>query len=120
MVAAALEAADILAGEGVEAGVINARWLKPIDPRLATDWAERYPLLITAEDNVVSGGFGAAVLETLAPTGLAGKVRVAALPDRFLPHGKPQDILSDSGLDAAGLAGAARDAIKNQAQKPAG
>jgi 1-deoxy-D-xylulose-5-phosphate synthase len=120
MVAAALEAADILAGEGVDAGVINARWLKPIDPRLATDWAERYPLLITAEDNVVSGGFGAAVLETLAPTGLAGKVRVAALPDRFLPHGKPQDILSDSGLDAAGLAGAARDAIKNQAQKPAG
>ena len=112
MVATAQEAADILAGEGIDAGVVNARWLKPMDSRLVTDWAVRYPLLVTAEDNVVSGGFGAAVLETLAPTGLGGKVRLAALPDRFLGHGKPQDILSQHGLDAAGLAGAARDAIR--------
>ncbi|MFY9613907.1 MAG: 1-deoxy-D-xylulose-5-phosphate synthase, partial [Candidatus Dormiibacterota bacterium] len=89
MVAAAQEAAEILAADGIEAGVINARWLKPMDSRLQTDWAVRYPLLLTAEDNVVSGGFGAAVLEALAPTGLAGKVRLAALPDRFLGHGKP-------------------------------
>jgi 1-deoxy-D-xylulose-5-phosphate synthase len=116
MVAAAQEAADILAGDGIDAGVINARWLKPVDPRLASEWAPRYPLLITAEDNVGTGGFGAAVLEALAPTGLAGKVRVLALPDRFLPHGKPQDILAESGLDAAGLAGAARQAVRAKTQ----
>ena len=119
MVAVAQEAAGILEAEGIDAGVINARWLKPVDPRLATEWAVRYPLLVTAEDNVGTGGFGGAVLETLAPTGLAGKVRVSALPDRFLPHGKAADILSEHGLDAAGLAGAARDAIKAQAEKPA-
>jgi 1-deoxy-D-xylulose-5-phosphate synthase len=112
MVATAQEAAEILSAEGINAGVVNARWLKPMDPRLQTEWAVRYPLLVTAEDNVISGGFGAAVLEALAPTGLAGKVRVAALPDRFLGHGKPQDILAEHGLDAAGLAGAARDAIR--------
>ena len=112
MVGVALEAAAILEQEGIEAGVVNARWLKPIDPRLVSDWAERYPALVTAEDNVISGGFGAAVLETLAPTGLAGKVRVRALPDRFLPHGRPVDLLAENGLDAAGLATAARDAVQ--------
>ena len=104
MVAAALEAADLLAAEGIECGVINARWLKPMDPRLVTDWAERYPLLLTAEDGVVAGGLGAAVLEALAPRGLAGKVRVAALPDGFLPQGRASDILSEHGLTGAGLA----------------
>jgi len=112
MVQVAVEAAGLLEAEGVSCGVVNARWLKPMDPRLASDWAVRYPALVTAEDNVISGGFGAAVMETLAPTGLAGKVRVMALPDEFLPHGKPVDILSHHGLDAPGLASAAQAAAR--------
>ncbi|MFN2464175.1 MAG: 1-deoxy-D-xylulose-5-phosphate synthase [Candidatus Dormibacteria bacterium] len=114
MVGVAVEAASILEGEGIDAGVVNARWLKPIDPRLASDWAERYPVLVTAEDNVVSGGFGAAVLENLAPTGLAGRVRVRALPDEFLGHARAGDIHARLGLDAAGLAAAARDAVRSR------
>src|SRR5207247_1646549 len=94
MVEVAAVAADQLAAEGVSCGVINARWLKPMDPRLVTDWARRYPLLVTAEDNVRSGGFGSAVLEALAPHGLAGSVRTAALPDRFLGHGRQNEILA--------------------------
>ncbi len=112
MVGVALEAADLLESEGVSCGVINSRWLKPIDLRLASDWAVRYPALVTAEDNVISGGFGAAVLENLAPVGLAGKVRVMALPDMFIAHAKPGDILARHGLNASGLAGAARDAAR--------
>jgi 1-deoxy-D-xylulose-5-phosphate synthase len=104
MVEVALVAADRLAADGISCGVVNARWLKPVDPRLASDWARRYPLLVTAEDNVGSGGFGSAVLETLAPTGLAGKVRMAALPDHFLPHGKQAEILAENGLAPEGLA----------------
>jgi 1-deoxy-D-xylulose-5-phosphate synthase len=104
-------AADRLASAGVACGVINARWLKPMDPRLVNDWARRYPLLVTAEDNVGSGGFGSAVLEALAPHGLAGKVRVAALPDRFLTHGKQNEILAEHGLDPDGLALAVRTAL---------
>ena len=99
-----------MAADGISCGVVNARWLKPVDPRLVSDWAVHYPALVTAEDNVISGGFGAAVLETLAPSGLAGKVRIMALPDEFLPHGKAADLLSQHGLDAAGLAGASRKA----------
>jgi 1-deoxy-D-xylulose-5-phosphate synthase len=110
MVEVATVAADQLAAEGIACGVVNARWLKPMDPRLVTDWAVRYPLLVTAEDNVGSG-FGSAVLEALAPHGLAGKVRVAALPDRFLTHGKQAEILAEQGLDPDGLAKTVRLAL---------
>jgi 1-deoxy-D-xylulose-5-phosphate synthase len=115
MVEVATVAADRLAAEGIACGVINARWLKPMDPRLVTDWAVRYPMLVTAEDNVGSG-FGSAVLEALAPHGLAGKVRMAALPDQFLPHGKQAEILAEHGLDPDGLARTVRTALKERSR----
>ncbi|MDQ6900263.1 MAG: 1-deoxy-D-xylulose-5-phosphate synthase [Candidatus Dormibacteraeota bacterium] len=104
MVEVAIVAADQLAADGISCGVVNSRWLKPMDPRLVSEWAQRYPLLVTAEDNLAAGGFGAGVLEALAPHGLAGKVRLAALPDGFLAHGKQAAILSQHGLDPDGLA----------------
>ena len=111
MVEVARAAAELLSADGVECAVINARWLKPMDPRLRTDWAQRYGTLITAEDNVVSGGFGSAVMEELAPAGLAGKVRPMGLPDAFLAHGSQSEILSEAGLDPAGLAAEVRAAL---------
>ena len=115
MVGVALQAADLLAAEGIECGVINARWLKPLDPRLVDEWSQRYPLLLTAEDGV-AGGLGAAVLEALAPTGRAGKVRTASLPDSFLPQGKASDILAAHGLSVEGLAGRIRQEIGHRAR----
>jgi 1-deoxy-D-xylulose-5-phosphate synthase len=117
MVEVATVAADQLAAEGIACGVVNARWLKPMDPRLVTDWARRYPLLVTAEDNVGTGGFGSAVLEALAPHGLAGRVRVAALPDQFLPHGRQAEILAEHGLDPDGLSRAVRSALAERTTK---
>jgi 1-deoxy-D-xylulose-5-phosphate synthase len=120
MVRASQEAAESLAAEGIDAGVVNARWLKPMDPRLLSEWALRYPLLVTVEDNVVTGGFGASVLEALAPAGLAGKVRTVALPDEFIPHARPGDILARHGLDAAGLARTARELLHPTGQDSPG
>ncbi len=111
MVGAALEAARLLADEEISCGVVNARWLKPIDPRLVEEWAPRYPLLLTAEDGVLSGGLGSAVMEALAPAGMAGRVQMAGLPDGFLPQGKAADILAEHGLTAAGLAERVRSEI---------
>src|SRR5581483_1576737 len=101
MVEVAKEAAERLDGMGVSCTVVNARWVKPVDPRIV-DWARNHEVVITVEDNVGAGGFGGAVLETLAPSGLAGRVRTRALPDQFLPHGKAAEILKEQGLDAAG------------------
>jgi 1-deoxy-D-xylulose-5-phosphate synthase len=99
--------------QSVSCAVVNARWIKPVDPRIA-DWARSHSVVITVEDNVGTGGFGGAVLEALAPHGLAGKVRMLALPDRFLPQGKASDILRDNGLDAAGIAKSVFEAVKGK------
>jgi 1-deoxy-D-xylulose-5-phosphate synthase len=113
MVGIAKEAAERLDMQGVSCAVVNARWVKPVDPRI-TDWARHHPVVVTVEDNVGAGGFGGAVLETLAPHGLAGRVRTLALPDRFLPMGKASDILKENGLDAAGIAKAVFEAVKGR------
>jgi 1-deoxy-D-xylulose-5-phosphate synthase len=118
MVEVATEAAERLEVQGVSCAVVNARWIKPVDPRIV-DWARSHPLVLTVEDNVGSGGFGGAVLEALAPHGLAGRVRTIALPDAFLPQGKASDILREHGLDAAGIAKTAYEAVRGRAIKPA-
>ncbi|HEV2415411.1 MAG TPA: 1-deoxy-D-xylulose-5-phosphate synthase [Candidatus Dormibacteraeota bacterium] len=111
MVEVAAEAAARLDLQGLSCGVVNARWIKPVDPRIA-DWAKSYPVVVTVEDNVGAGGFGGAVLEALAPLGLAGRVRALALPDEFLPQGKASDILKEHGLDAAGIAKSVYEAVR--------
>jgi 1-deoxy-D-xylulose-5-phosphate synthase len=113
MVEIAKEAAERLEMQHVSCAVVNARWIKPVDPRI-TDWARSHPVVITVEDNVGTGGFGGAVLEALAPHGLAGRVRMLALPDQFLPQGKASDILRDNGLDAAGIAKSIFEAVKGK------
>ncbi len=113
MVGIAREAAERLEMQNVSCAVVNARWVKPVDPRIV-DWARSHPVVITVEDNVGAGGFGGAVLETLAPHGLAGRVRTIALPDEFLPQGKGSDIMRDKGLDAAGIAKTVFEAVKGQ------
>ena len=113
MVEVALEAAERLEMQDVSCAVVNSRWIKPMDPRVV-DWARSHRHVLTVEDNVGSGGFGGAVLEALAPHGLAGRVRTIALPDEFLPHGKASDILKDHGLDAAGIAKSVYETVKGR------
>lgn len=83
---------------GLSCGLLNARWIKPVDPRLS-DWALGYRQVVTVEDGVVAGGFGAAVLEQLAGTPMASNVEIMGVPDRFLPHGDPSTVLESVGLD---------------------
>lgn len=102
MVEIAQKAAASLSVHGVSCRVINARWVKPLDPRL-TGWVESHELVVTLEDNVVAGGFGAAVLEEVATAGLAGRIRVLGIPDRFLPAGSVDELLHEVGLDPEGV-----------------
>ncbi len=103
MVEAAEKARLTLEQQGVSAGVVNARWVKPMDERLV-DWVRSYPLVVTLEDNVVSGGFGAGVLEALSPHGLGDRIRLIGIPDEFLPPGSAGDVLKSIGLDPESIA----------------
>jgi 1-deoxy-D-xylulose-5-phosphate synthase len=109
LVYAALEAAERLAQEGIEAAVVNARFVKPLDEALILEWARRCGAVVTAEDGCLAGGFGAGVLELLDGQGLAGEVKLRRLGyvDEFVEHGTPQELLEANDLTAAGIASAA-------------
>jgi 1-deoxy-D-xylulose-5-phosphate synthase len=98
MVEVAEKVATTLGQQGVECSVVNARWVKPLDPRLE-EWVAAHQHTVTLEDNVRSGGFGAGVLEALSGTGLAGKVACIGLPDVFLPFGSADAVTEWAGLD---------------------
>ena len=98
MVEIAEKAAVDLGEKGVHAGVVNARWVKPLDPRIL-EWAAPVDHVITLEDNVVAGGFGAAVMEAFASAGLVKKVTNIGVPDHFLPFGSAADVMESVGMD---------------------
>ena len=110
MVGVAEEAAALLATEGVSCTVVDARFVKPLDPRVA-ELAGRHRGVVTIEDGTRVGGFGDAVLEALADAGVSVPVKRLGLPDRFLEHGAQQLLLSKLGLDAQGVAADARDLL---------
>ena len=100
-----LEAAELLAAAGVEASVVNARFVKPLDEELVLESATRTGKLVTVEENVLSGGFGAAVLGLLERRGARDVgVRRLGLPDEFVPHGRQELLRSVYHLDAEGIA----------------
>jgi len=109
MVDVARSAAEQLVSEGVDASVVNARFLKPLDAELILGEARRTRRVVTLEENVRSGGFGAAVLELLQAEGLYDvATRIVALPDEFVTHGSRAQLLSDCGLTAGDVVATAR------------
>jgi 1-deoxy-D-xylulose-5-phosphate synthase len=116
----ALEAAGILAKEGIEATVVNARFVKPLDAHLLSELAKRVRVIVTAEDAYLAGGFGSAVLEELEHLGLADQVKVIriGIADEIVPHGDPKVLLAGYGLDADGIASRTRDALRSIDTRP--
>ncbi len=111
MVLTAERAADALAAEGIQATVVNTRFVKPLDERLILDLARRCGALVTVEENVAQGGFGSAVLETLAAAGVAVPVQVLGVPDAVFQHASQARLREKAGLSTAGIANAARQAL---------
>jgi 1-deoxy-D-xylulose-5-phosphate synthase len=105
MVHPALQAAEQLSRDGVEATVVNARFVKPLDAGLLLALARTKRLIVTVEEAYLAGGFGAAVLELLEENGLQDSVRVVrmGIPDRWVTHGDAKLLLAKYGLDADGI-----------------
>ncbi|MBI4385785.1 MAG: 1-deoxy-D-xylulose-5-phosphate synthase [Elusimicrobia bacterium] len=103
----ALEAARALESLGLSVGVVNMRFVKPLDEELLREIVARTPKVVTVEDHVVTGGFGSAVLEALtAPgpvpgspsNGAGAQVLRIGIPDRFVDHGAPALLYDSVGL----------------------
>ncbi len=112
MVENALDAADSLADAGIETGVVNCRFVKPLDETMLSDLSRRYEHLITVEENVLQGGFGSAVSECLLAQGdLTCRLHHMGIPDRFVTHGSRSELLREVGLNADALAERVRDLL---------
>ncbi|MCA1592189.1 MAG: 1-deoxy-D-xylulose-5-phosphate synthase [Acidobacteria bacterium] len=105
MVHPSLHAAEALAKDGIEATVVNARFVKPLDAGLILALARTKRLIVTVEEAYLAGGFGSAVMELLEENGLADTVRLVRMgvPDRIVTHGDPKLLLAKYGLDADGI-----------------
>ena len=106
---AAMEAAERLAGEGLQVAVASARFAKPLDSGGLESLLESQPWVLSIEDHTAPGGFGSAVMEAAEARGLAAaKIHRAAVPDEFIEHGAREAQLSAAGLTAERIAQRAR------------
>ena len=105
---AALEAAETLAREGLQATVVNARFAKPLDAERLLALAARTPRFVTVEEHVIAGGFGSAVAELLHERGARVELEMLGIPDEHVDHGAQKLWRRHYGLDAEGIAAAVR------------
>lgn len=99
-----------LAIENIDIEVVNARFVKPLDAELLKDVFSRHKKVITLEDNVITGGFGSAILEFMNQQNIKDvDVIVHGLPDRFVEHGTPDELYRDLKLDAKGITEVIKD-----------
>jgi 1-deoxy-D-xylulose-5-phosphate synthase len=106
--ATAVQAAARLRAEGLDVGVINARFAKPLDKETIVRAITETGFVVTVEEGALAGGFGSAVLEAANAAGVAtDHIRCLGIPDRFIEHGERDELMSDLGLTVEGLVQAA-------------
>jgi 1-deoxy-D-xylulose-5-phosphate synthase len=114
MVQNAMKAAELLHKEGIEAEVVNMRFVKPVDVEMLRSLTKRIGILVTVEDNVADGGCGSGILEALSGLGIPDvRVKVHGLPDEFIEHGSIEELHRLTKLDAAGIFEIAKEHIKS-------
>jgi 1-deoxy-D-xylulose-5-phosphate synthase len=112
----AMEAAADLDREGISTAVFNARFVKPTDEAMLEAIGLRFKNVLTIEENSVKGGFGSAVAEFFAQKGYKANIRIHGIPDEFIEHGAPAELLKAIGLDRAGIAKVARELVTSDAK----
>jgi 1-deoxy-D-xylulose-5-phosphate synthase len=104
-----LAAAEQLRDEGLDVGVVNARFVKPLDTETILRAVRECGFVVTVEEAALAGGFGSAVLEAAADAGLdTSRIRRLGIPDHFVEHGERDELLADLGLDIEGIASTCR------------
>lgn len=112
----ALEAAQELQKKGIDAAVLNPRFVKPLDRELILSVAERVGGIVTVEDGSLAGGFGSAVLECLADAGVTGvPVRRIGIPDRYIEHGALPLLYRECGLTVDNIVRTAESLLRMEA-----
>lgn len=110
----ALQAAETLRERGISAGVVNARFVKPLDADLILSVAGKTGCIVTVEENALQGGFGSAVLELLFDNGRHDvKIKRLGIPDQYIEQGSQDQLRKDLGIDAEGIAAAVEGFVRS-------
>jgi 1-deoxy-D-xylulose-5-phosphate synthase len=110
MVDMSIKAREELLKENIDLEIVNMRFIKPLDSAILLDIFSRHMKVITLEDNVITGGFGSAVLEFMNQNQIRDvDVLVHGLPDRFINHGTPEQLYAELKMDSAGIASIVRE-----------
>jgi 1-deoxy-D-xylulose-5-phosphate synthase len=105
MVDPAMKAAALLESSGISSEVVNMRFAKPLDVELLASIASRHGHVVTIENNSLLGGFGSAVAEHFAASGVTGvRLMTHGITDRFVDHGSPAELAAELRLDPKGIA----------------
>ena len=104
MVQCAMQASVELMGKGISAGVVDARFVFPMDRDLLVRKAKSVDLIVSVEENVIAGGFGEGLLKVLAKEGIQKAVLPLGIPDRFIDHATVEEQLEGCGLDPISIA----------------
>ncbi|MCS7169088.1 MAG: 1-deoxy-D-xylulose-5-phosphate synthase, partial [Candidatus Kapabacteria bacterium] len=114
----ALRAAELLQTQGIDAEVINARFVKPLDIGLLDELCERHSFILTVEDGQVHGGFGSAVLEYIGQRhSRRVDIRLHGIPDYFVEHATPEEQYRELRLDAEGIAVIVREHLQRRSSR---
>ena len=108
--------AALSAGETLNATVVNMRFVKPLDEALLIRLARSHELFVTIEENAVAGGAGSGVGELVGQLQLPVRVLNLGLPDSYIEHGSPAQMLADCGLDVSGIVRQIRDVMPELAR----
>lgn len=108
------QAAELLEKDGINVEVINMRFVKPLDKELLLNTLERFDKILTVEDNTIKGGFGSAVVEFASQYNFKNDIMIHGIPDKFIEHGKPEELLEDLNLDAKGIADTVKAFLVNK------
>lgn len=114
MVSPAMQAAEILSEHGIEATVVNARFVKPLDEELILPLAKRIGKVVTLEEGCIQGGFGTAVMESLMDAGICIPVKRLGVPDALVDHASPAQSKATLGLTSPQIADQVRDMVQAQ------
>ncbi len=119
MVNPALDAASKLANERIEATVINARFVKPLDAGTMIELAKNHSLIVTVEEAYLAGGFGSAVMELLEEHDLLDNTAVVRMgvPDEIITHGDPKTLLAEYGLNTDGIYNKVKESVTAQTEQ---
>ena len=110
MVETAVEVREKLKADKINATLVNARFIKPLDTKILDRLALKHKKIVTMEENVKNGGFGMAVSEYMQKYHPEVKVQIIALPDAFITHGNPKLLKAKAGIDADSIYGAIKEA----------